>query len=432
MSTNHPSEAPGRAFTRRSLLQGAAAGAAGLLLAGGVGQPAFAAATRPYIPASLTYAPTDPLAGFFQKVATGTASIVFNGDSITEAYGAANPQEGYPALLLDRLRRSKQQPLGGLGYVPARYQFSGAVPKPVTATYLTYYGKNNNVIDIQASTYNGKRSTQEGLGRRSVLLEPTVITSMSFTQKFTSIRIAYRAQSAGTTFSVQIGSGAPKPVAPGSVAEGTFTMDPIASAQRTVTVTAVTGGVFIEGFDIYDSDEKAGFQAIESSQSGSMTWQFSAASGAPVGLGTGTGSSGWANSLVRYEPDLIASMWGTNDYANQVPPADVTTHTINYLTLMHAKKPAATKLIIMPYEFGAKRTLPWSDYVKAQTDAVAAFLEANPNAKVGFFDLGKYIPKYFGATSATTEFMSDGIHPNSHGYDVIAAILYVYFTSKPA
>jgi lysophospholipase L1-like esterase len=86
----------------------------------------------------------------------------------------------------------------------------------------------------------------------------------------------------------------------------------------------------------------------------------------------------------------------------------------------------------MPYEFGAKRTLPWSDYVKAQTDAVAAFLEANPNAKVGFFDLGKYIPKYFGATSATTEFMSDGIHPNSHGYDVIAAILYVYFTSKPA
>lgn len=429
MSTNHPSEAPGRAFTRRSLLQGAAAGAAGLLLAGGVGQPAFAAATRPYIPASLTYAPTDPLAGFFQKVAAGTASIIFNGDSITEAYGADNPQEGYPALLLDRLRRSRQQPLGGLGYVPARYQFSGALPKPATATYLKYYGPNNNAIDIQASTYQYKRGTKEGLGRRSVLLEKDIIRSMSFTQKFTSFRIAWHAQGvAATKFFVTVGTAAPVPVDTTSIAEQQKTFGPFASAERTVTVTAETGGVFIEGFNIYDGDEAAGFHAIESSQSGSMTWQFSAASELP----TGKGDSGWANSLDRYNPDLIASMWGTNDYANRVSPADVTKHTINYLTLMHTKKPAATKLIIMPYEFGVQRALPWSDYVKAQTDAIKAFLEQYPAAKVGFFDLGKYIPKYFGAASATPEFMSDGIHPNSHGYDVIAAILYVYFTSKPA
>lgn len=432
MSTNHSSEAPGRAFTRRSLLQGAAAGAAGLLLAGGVGQPAFAAATRPYIPASLTYAPTDPLAGFFQKVAAGTASIVFNGDSITEAYGADNPQEGYPALLLDRLRRSKQQPLGGLGYVPARYQFSGATPKPVTATYLKYYGPSDNVIDIQANTYVLKRSTQEGLGRRSLLLEKGIIKALSFTQKFTSVRISYRAQSTATAFFVQIGSAAPQKVTPASIAEGQLTLGPFSSAERTVRVTAETSGVFIEGFNIYDGDEAAGFHAVESSQSGSMTWQFSAASAAPAGLGTGTGSSGWANSLDRYTPDLIASMWGTNDYANQIPPADVKQHTKNYLALMHAKKPSATKLVIMPYEFGAKRTLPWSDYVKAQSDAVKDFVDANPTAKVGFFNLGTYIPKYFGAATSTTEFMSDGIHPNSHGYDVIAAILYVYFTSKPA
>jgi lysophospholipase L1-like esterase len=428
MSTNHPSQAPGRAFTRRSLLQGAAAGAAGLLLAGGVGQPALAAGTRPYIPASLTYAPTDPLAGFFQKVAAGTASIVFNGDSITEAYGADNPQEGYPALLLDRLRRSKQQPLGGLGYVPARYQFSGAVPKPVTATYLKYYGPSDNEIDIQANTYALKRGTQEGLGRRSLLLEKGIIKATSFTQKFTSVRISYRAQSTATAFFVQVGSAAPQKVTPASIAEGQLTLGPFSSAERTVKVTAETSGVFLEGFNIYDGDEAAGFHAVESSQSGSMTWQFSAASK----VGTAFGSSGWANSLDRYNPDLIASMWGTNDYANQIPPADVKQHTKNYLALMHAKKPGATKLVIMPYEFGAKRTLPWADYVTAQSDAVKEFVTANPAAKVGFFNLGTYIPKYFGAATSTTEFMSDGIHPNSHGYDVIAAILYVYFTSKPA
>ena len=64
---------------------------------------------------------------------------------------------------------------------------------------------------------------------------------------------------------------------------------------------------------------------------------------------------------------------------------------------------------------------------------MSTFRSANPGVAIGFFDLGAYVPPYFGQTGAKDNpYMSDGIHPNDTGYDVIAAILYAYFTSTPA
>ena len=64
---------------------------------------------------------------------------------------------------------------------------------------------------------------------------------------------------------------------------------------------------------------------------------------------------------------------------------------------------------------------------------MTTFRSANPGVAIGFFDLGAYVPPYFGRTRAKDNpYMSDGIHPSDTGYDVIAAIHYAYFTSTPA
>ena len=160
--TDHSSKS-GRGISRRGLLQGAAVTIGGSALAGAAASPATAAATKPFIPSGLTYSASDPLAGFFRKVAAGTATIVTAGDSITEAFGAASPQKGYPARVRARLRNGAGQAPGGFDYVPARSQYATVDKPPTTVTYVSYTGANGAAIDLRSATYAGARSTKSCL-----------------------------------------------------------------------------------------------------------------------------------------------------------------------------------------------------------------------------------------------------------------------------
>lgn len=430
MRDDRTNQFPSTAFSRRALLTGVAV-AAGSLALSGVGAPAaFAADTKPYIPSNLTYPAGDPLAGFYQKLATGTATIIHNGDSITEAYGATTPQQGYPARLRARLRNGAGQAVGGPDYLAARYQFKSMATPAATTTYFTYYDSSGAAVNLYTAPYAPYRSTRYGTGRRAVQLTSTAVTALSFQQKFTSFKIAWRAfDAAGASITVKIGGAAPIAVAADAANERTWTSPTYASATRTVTITFAGGQPYIEGVEVYDGDEAGGIHVIESGQSGSLTAGFSSASTA---LGV-TGSSVWADGLVRYNPDLITSMWGTNEYGQNFAPADLKQHTQNYLNLMHARCPNAALLVIMPYQPGTASSSGWANYRTAQQQAVTDFQTASPSAKVSYLDLGVYIPPYFGKTTATgNPYMSDGVHPKDAGYDVIAAILYEYLTATPA
>jgi lysophospholipase L1-like esterase len=423
--TDHSSKS-GRGISRRGLLQGAAVTLGGAALTGAASSPASAAVTKPFIPSGLTYAANDPLAGFFRKVAAGTATIVTAGDSITEAFGAANPQKGYPARVRARLRNGAGQAPGGLDYIPARSQYTTVRTPPATATYVTYAGLNGAAIDLRSATYAGDRSTRSGLGRRAVALTSSRVRSLSFTQRFTSLVLAWRATS-GTRDAVSItidGTTVPLPAV--SSGEQTWTSPRRASATHTVTVTWESGEPFVEGWQLFDGDEGGGFHVLEASQSESRTEGFALASSAA------NGNDSWADALRRFSPDLITSMWGTNDYG-KVTPAVLTQQTRNYLDLVHDRSPASALLVVMPYQLGAASATEWAKYRAAQQQAVSTFRSANPGVAIGFFDLGAYVPPYFGQTGAKDNpYMSDGIHPSDTGYDVIAAILYAYFTSTPA
>ncbi|MDY1006448.1 hypothetical protein [Curtobacterium sp. CFBP9011] len=138
-------------------------------------------------------------------------------------------------------------------------------------------------------------------------------------------------------------------------------------------------------WQLLDGDEGGGFHVLEASQSDSRTEGFALASSAA------NGNDSWADALRRFSPDLITSMWGTNDYG-KVTPA-----------------------------------------VSTQQQAVSTFRSADPGVAIGFFDLGAYVPPYFGQTGAKDNpYMSDGIHASDTGYDVITAIPDAYFTSTPA
>lgn len=422
--TDHSSKS-GRGISRRGLLQGAAVTIGGSALAGAATSPASAAATKPFIPSGLTYPASDPLAGFFRKVAAGTATIVTAGDSITEAFGAASPQKGYPARVRARLRNGAGQAPGGLDYVPARSQYATVDKPPATVTYVSYTGANGAAIDLRSATYAGARSTKSGLGRRAVALTGTGVRSASFTQAFTSFVLSWRATSTRDAVSVSIdGTRVTLPAV--STGEQTWTSPKSASATRTVTVTWQSGEPFVEGWQLFDGDEGGGFHVLEASQSTSRTEGFSLASSAANGNDT------WADALRRFSPDLITSMWGTNDYG-VVTPAVLTQQTVNYLDLVHDRSPDSALLVIMPYQLGKASATEWAKYRAAQQQAVTTFRSANPGVAIGFFDLGAYVPPYFGQTgTAGNTYMSDGIHPNDTGYDVIAAILYAYLTSTPA
>jgi lysophospholipase L1-like esterase len=422
--TDHSSK-DGRGISRRGLLQGAAVTVGGFALAG-AGASSASAATKPFIPSGLTYSANDPLAGFFRKVAAGTATIVTAGDSITEAFGAPTPQEGYPARLRARLRNGAGQAPGGLDYIPARYQYATLKTPPKTGTYVSYAGAGGVPIDIRSTTYARDLSTKSGLGRRAVALTSARIRSLSFTQRFTSFVLSWRGStSPRDTVSVTI-DGTKVTLPAVSSGEQTWTSPRLSSATRTVTVTWESGTPFVEGWQLFDGDEGGGFHVLESSQSESTTAGFSLASSATNGDDT------WADALRRTDPDLITSMWGTNDYG-RVTPAVLTQQTVNYLDLVHGRAPEAALLVVMPYQLGGASSAEWAKYRAAQQQAVTTFRSANPGVAIGFFDLGPYVPPYFGQTGAADNpYMSDGIHPNRAGYDVIAAILYAYLTSKPA
>lgn len=398
------------------------------MLAGGGASSASASAalTKPFIPSNLTYPANDPLAGFFRKVAAGTATVVTAGDSITEAFGASVPQKGYPARVRARLRNGAGQAPGGLDYIPARYQYATLDKPPTTGTYVSYYGATGAQIDLRSATYALSRSTKSGLGRRAVALMSGGVRSLSFTQRFTSLVLSWRG-AAGTRDVVSITIDGTKVTLPAlSTGEQTWTSPRSSAATRTVTVAWEGGEPFVEGWQLFDGDEGRGFHVLEGSQSTSTTAGFALPSSAANGNDT------WADALRRFDPDLITSMWGTNDYG-RVTPAVLTQQTLNYLDLVHDRSPEAALLVIMPYQLGGASTTEWAKYRAAQQQAVTTFRSANAGVAIGFFDLGQYVPPYFGQTgTAGNTYMYDGIHPNDAGYDVIAAILYAYLTSKPA
>jgi lysophospholipase L1-like esterase len=417
----------GRGLSRRGLLQGAVVTVGGFALTGGGASSASAAASsKPFIPSGLTYAANDPLAGFFRKVAAGTATIVTAGDSITEAFGATTPQKGYPARVRARLRNGAGQAPGGLDYIPARYQYATLDAPPTTATYVSYSGAGGAPIDLRSATYASARSTKSGLGRRAVALTGTGVRSLSFTQRFTSFVLSWRGTTSTRDVVAVTIDGAEVTLPAVSAGEQTWTSPRSSSATRTVTVTWESGTPFVEGWQLFDGDEGGGFHVLEASQSSSTTAGFALASSAANGNDT------WADALRRHDPDLITSMWGTNDYG-RVTPAVLSQQTRNYLDLVHDRCPDAALLVVMPFQLGSASSAGWAGYRTAQQQAVTTFRSANPGVAVGFFDLGPYAPPYFGQTgTAGNAYMYDGIHPNDAGYDVIAAILHAYLTSKPA
>jgi lysophospholipase L1-like esterase len=431
MSHDSSIETSGGSLSRRALLQGTAAVAGGFLVASAVGAPASAAETKPFIPSNLKYAANDPLAAFFAKVAKGTATVVMAGDSITEGYGAATPLKAYPARVRAKLRKG---PTGGLDYLPARHQYVTAKPPAATTTYFTYYNAAGTAVNLNVAPYSSAVSSRFGLGRRAVLLAPGAVNSVSFQQRFTSFRLSWRAFFAVPT-SIRIQYGTVDRILTSTDDVGqVFESGPLSSASRKVTITYVPVAgqkpenllPYIEGVEVFDGDEGRGFHIVEAAQTGSMTSGFSSESL----YGGQPGSDVWAERLASYEPDLITSMWGTNDVKNRIGPDALRGHTLNYLDLAHKATPNAALLVIMPFRLGSVDATLWAQYRSAQEAAVIAFAKANPSAKISFLDLGTYIPAYFG--NKTQYMVTDGIHPNDAGYEVIAAILYAYFTSTPA
>lgn len=339
------------------------------------------------------------------------------------------PQKGYPARVRARLRNGAGQAPGGLDYIPARYQYATLDVPPTTGTYVSYFGPSGAAINLRSAAYASSRSTKSGLGRRAVALTSTGVTSLSITQRFTSFVLSWRgAASTRDAVSVTI-DGTKVPLPAMSSGEQTWTSSPSTStsATRTVTIAWESGKPFVEGWQLFDGDEAGGFHVLEASQSTSTTAGFSLASSSAA-----NGDDTWADALRRVDPDLVTSMWGTNDYG-KVTPAVLTQQTLNYLDLVHDRSPASALLVVMPYQLGSASPTEWAKYRAAQQQAVNTFRSANPGVAIGFFDLGSYVPPYFGQTGTSgNAYMYDGIHPNDAGYDVIAAILYAYLTSKPA
>jgi lysophospholipase L1-like esterase len=345
--------------------------------------------------------PEDGMFSWHSKLlnaANERADYLMVGDSLWEDYGTTTDAARRGMILRNTLRTLYPSgAVGGLGFVPARYNYS-------TATFVrpvwTYAG--GSTID-QASS----------LGLRAKQLYPA--RTATITTNLTSFWLLFDKMS-NDTWEIRVDGALVATYTPPS--EGAVPADrctvwksgAYASGSHTVEVKSTVGGGNFGGGYFYDGDETKGVHYWDGSYSGALASTFYAVTptSSPVA------SSRWADFIKsdRVNPSLVCVGTLVND-CSAVSAATYKTNMQNLINLIQTKTTA--HILLMPHWRPTDRTLisPWEDYLTALRELVAS--ETN----VSFFDLTARVPTQTGDPNSM---LYDLVHLNAKGQKVKAGL----------
>jgi lysophospholipase L1-like esterase len=393
-ATIRRSDAPAR-VSRRTILAGT-----GLTLAAAAAPSVLAptAASAQTATASPLTAVSGDLTAFRAALANrffSRCNIAVVGDSISEGQGATAVASRSVNRLADSLRLRFPVPgvAGGQGFLPAQFATT-SLPAPAAVF--------------------GSPALNAGFGPGWRCRQITGSQSYTFTVTATSVDVVYATGSGGGAMGVSIDNGPVQTINTYRTALADGVVSHFAtggSGQHTVTITSVSGTVFLDGIVIYNGDESSGITVHDCSHYGSTLHQWAQSSSAIT--------SEWLGALA---PSLIVFELGVNDYHGQ---QSLTTFTNDLATMSNVFNTLPTSpsvLVVIDYDaFNMTGTL-WSSYVALYQTWAAA----NGYAVL---DLTQRMP----ATNTTKSFglyAPDNIHPSNTGHSFIADAIAGLLTAR--
>jgi len=299
---------------------------------------------------------------------TGLCNIAFCGDSTTAGYPAVPGLSTYPDWVQRMLATQGYPSAGNLcsAYkntgIDSRVTFAGAWAAFADSTIM------DNSTDTAALTF-------------------------AFTTASTYVRV-FHADIAGSSFTVTIDGGAPATVtAAGTNNPASWTSGVLASANHTVVINRVGGGVYIAGVETLTS-LTTGVRIFDSGvgQSAIAFWDS---------IGT-NGPSQFVTTSTGFPADLIVLMTIVND--DLTPTA---TYLASLLSVITKLKASGSDIIL-----GTCWPTTGSTNLLDRIAAVYQAADTNDLPVMDFYDRQTGVWR--------TDLMTDPVHPNVAGYNAYA------------
>jgi lysophospholipase L1-like esterase len=291
---------------------------------------------------------------------------------------------------------------GGAGFIPAQPTTPAIPGYPVTPGGGTSYA-----------------TTTPGWANRSLQLTATG-NSLTFTFTGTSVGIAYGQYTGGGTANVVIDAAAPIALVTNGATTDRFRMwnsGGLTRGAHTVTLTWVSGPVYIRGFFAFDQDENSGIHIYNGGRAGWTSTDYAAPAA----------QLQWSFGITQAQPHLVLIDLGRNDYtsAPQVGSATVRANLLTIIGVVRAN--CTTNPSIVLYETqrigGPINGEQWPQY-RAMYESVAA---ADP--MVTCFDLGlRHLPPQDDNTLGL--YNTDITHLTDRGHQNVADYLAAFLAPR--
>lgn len=363
-------------LTRRGFLGWSGLVTAAVLAAGEVGPTAGRAAAADTALARLRSALASP----------GTVRIVALGSSTTAGTGATSKSARYVDLLARRLPADQGRTSGGI--------------------YLDVDGGWN---------YTGTTSVPTaGLALRSRRLEPgAAMTRSSSVPNCTAVTLTYAEGPGCGPFTVRFGGTThtvtPRTAGTAVTYTGVFRTPSQPVGSKSLSVTATTTAVTVDGCYAHNGDETAGVQVWQGGKKGTTAASFSASVTQPARLGS-----------LAVQGAIV--MVGSNDYKAARSISAYTSDVTKIVAALKAASPGVVVLLVHSWQrmdVTAPR-IPWSAY----GTALKGIADADPGS-VAFLDLSDDFAAR-GVPGADPEALigSDDVHATNAGHRLLAELVH--------
>ena len=357
-------------LTRRQLLGLSGLAATGVL---GTGAPASAA--------------TDALATLRGRLASGgLVRLATVGSSTTAGVGASTKSARY----VDRLARALQSGYGRAG---------GGIYLNVDSGW----------------TYTGTTAAgSSGLALKNRRLEPgAAMKRSSSISSCTAVTLTYAEGPGCGSFTVSFG-GVTQTVTPSTSGTslrytGVHRTPSQPVGSKSLSITAGSSAVVLDGFYAHNGDEGAGVQVWQGGKSGTASGNYGGTTSMPPRLGS-------------LAVDGVILMVGSNDFARGVSIPTYTANVSKAVAKFRAARPGVVTVLVHSYQrMGVSApAVPWASYGAA----LKSIADASPS-DVAFHDVsGAFAARGVPGPDPENLIGSDNTHCTDLGYQLLAELVH--------
>lgn len=332
-------------------------------------------------------------------------NIVALGDSVTEGEGATLFAGRWAAQATRRLRLANPTTVngstGGYGFIPVRSTGETSYTWPITA--------NGGAA--------GWGTAPQGPVRGAAIANSSGNLTFTAPASTTSAQVMFYANGDDSQFSYQVNSGAvTTETVSASTGDGALTSSISISGGQVLTVSWVSGTVYLEGIVHYAGDENSGI-AIHGC--GRFGWQAGETGDSDGWNQSGYGAGyDWQPSIAALNPAAILLFLGIND-AKYYSASAYQANTETLVSGLRATSGLATTPIIpvIPYEATESFISAWSAYC-----AAIRALAAADTVGAQVIDLNYRMPAV-SSGALYGNLYSDDWHPNDRGHALVGKII---------